>query len=488
MDKKIEEYMRKVRDYYVADQGQESTLSTKDVLSRILSHSGGEMDWETSESKMVDGMLLDLELEAFDRHREEANLRWGIGSEKPIASHRRVIGRFIVLFKKALRKMIRWYISPIVEEQNEFNAQVTGALNEMGNKLIAIQSNFEQTHRKFSETYVQIEEAVDESNIKIEEAVDELNIKIKEAVDESNNKIKDSSESFQTKLEQIKLEVGRTVQAMLQIKNRYESDYSYLTYRLKSLGKDRIENTDKPAEQIHKNAPEPDGSPIDGSIGPDYFLFENRFRGSESEIKENLRQYLPYFTHGPILDIGCGRGEFLSLLAEKNIEAKGIDIYPDFVFYCQGKGLDVIKNDAVSYLEGLEDNTLGGIFLGQVIEHLKEAYLMRLLALSYRKLKPGACFIAETPNPTMLSTLSNSFYLDMSHERPVHPETMRFLMGYYGFNAVDIVFSKPSKIPYDLPVLEGDAHIQNLQAFNDGINLLNSLLFGYQDYAVVGRK
>jgi O-antigen chain-terminating methyltransferase len=88
----------------------------------------------------------------------------------------------------------------------------------------------------------------------------------------------------------------------------------------------------------------------------------------------------------------------------------------------------------------------------------------------------------------MLSTFTNSFYLDMSHVKPVHPETMRFLLSYYGFKDVDVLYSEKSKIPYDLPLLEGDSSIHNLVEFNNGINLLNGLIFGYQDYAFAGRK
>jgi len=189
------------------------------------------------------------------------------------------------------------------------------------------------------------------------------------------------------------------------------------------------------------------------------------------------------------LDIGCGRGEFLELMKENNIKARGIDVNEQFVDYCRQKGLDAELKDGVAELEGLGDNSLGGIFMGQVIEHLEPDYLTRLLELAAKKLEPGAYLVAETPNPTMLSTFSNSFYLDLSHIKPVHPETMRFLMEYYGFEAVEIRYSESSKIPYSLALLEaGEAQIPNLKTFNEGINLLNQLLFGYQDYIIIGRK
>jgi O-antigen chain-terminating methyltransferase len=107
---------------------------------------------------------------------------------------------------------------------------------------------------------------------------------------------------------------------------------------------------------------------------------------------------------------------------------------------------------------------------------------------SYKKLKSGAYLIAETPNPTMLSTFTNAFYIDPSHIKPIHPETMKFLLQYYGFKEINIKYCEESKINYQLPLLIGDQHIKNLKEFNDGINLLSSILFGYQDYAIIGKK
>ena len=228
-------------------------------------------------------------------------------------------------------------------------------------------------------------------------------------------------------------------------------------------------------------------------IKPDYHI-HGGFEVVMDRIITGLKQhghsveYIKYFEQQDVIDIGCGRGEFLELLAEKGIKAVGIDIYKDFVDYCSDKGLNAVHTDALSYLRSVPDNSLGGIFLGQVIEHLEQDYLTELIELSYQKLRLGAHFVAETPNPTNLTTFTNSFYLDLSHVKPIHPETMKFLLHYFGFKEANIVFSEISKIQYSLPVLDGDDHIANLQGFNDGINLINNLLFGYQDYAIIGKK
>src|SRR2546421_7355315 len=110
---------------------------------------------------------------------------------------------------------------------------------------------------------------------------------------------------------------------------------------------------------------------------PDYFAFESRMRGRTEDIRERQRVYLDDFREaGPVLDIGCGRGEFLTLLREAGVEARGIDSDADMVAYARGDGLDVEQADLVEYLQRLDDGSLGGIFMGQVVEHLPPGVLV----------------------------------------------------------------------------------------------------------------
>jgi 2-polyprenyl-3-methyl-5-hydroxy-6-metoxy-1,4-benzoquinol methylase len=446
VDKKVNTYMTKVRDYYRHKEGYGDKMSTDEVLKRVIKYSGDTLSLESDSS-------FNTGTDGLEKHRQAANELWTVESERPITSHRRIIGRFIVFGKKVLRKISRWYINPIVEAQNKFNGEITAALNEICNKLITLEGNSEMLQAEISE---------------------------------SNQRLSDLI--YQKEME-YKRQLEETEQQLKAIKKQYESDIAYLTYRL-----EKSEQVSKSPSEGSALASQPSAEPNLESQGEkgnaqiDYFLFENRFRGTEADIKDNLTQYLKFFSQDNVLDIGCGRGEFLELLAENNIKAKGVDVYQDFVHYCKKKGLDVEQGDGLEFLRGVEDNSLGGIFLGQVIEHLDEDYLINLIELAWKKLKPGAWFIAETPNPTMLSTFSNSFYLDLSHVKPIHPETMRFLMSYFGYKDIEILYSEKTKIPYELPLLEGDSSIRNLKDFNNGINLLNGLIFGYQDYAIAGRK
>ncbi len=219
----------------------------------------------------------------------------------------------------------------------------------------------------------------------------------------------------------------------------------------------------------------------------DYAGFEDQFRGGEEEIKERQRTYVPYFKgRENILDIGCGRGELLELLGESGITARGLDLDLDMVLLCREKGLAVTREDAFAHLEALPDDSLGGVFAAQVIEHLHSRRIIELVKLCHRKLSPGGLLILETPNPACLVVFAASFYRDLSHIQPIHPDTMAFLLGATGFHNVELKYSSPVEPSTRIPPLPGPG--PDVERFNQGIERLNSLLFGFQDYAVIGQK
>ena len=148
---------------------------------------------------------------------------------------------------------------------------------------------------------------------------------------------------------------------------------------------------------------------------PDYFAFESRMRGSVEGVRDRQRPYVEDFRDAaPVLDIGCGRGELLMLLREAGVEARGIDADADMVAYARGEGLDVEQADLVEHLTGLEDGSLGGIFMGQVVEHLPAGTLARALELAAAKLRPGGVLVAETINPLSPIALRN-YFADLTH-------------------------------------------------------------------------
>ncbi len=165
-----------------------------------------------------------------------------------------------------------------------------------------------------------------------------------------------------------------------------------------------------------------------------YHEFEDVFRGSEEMIRERQQRYVPLLNgYGPVLDAGCGRGEFLDVLAGADIAARGVDLEPELVAYCHGKGhQDVVQGDAVAHLEGLQPGSLGAVVSMQVVEHLPEADLRRMLAAAHRALRPGGRLILETVNPHSARALK-AFWVDLTHQHPIFPEVLLQLCRQAGF-------------------------------------------------------
>ena len=136
-----------------------------------------------------------------------------------------------------------------------------------------------------------------------------------------------------------------------------------------------------------------------------------------------------------VLDIGCGRGEFLDLLRQQGVRARGLDINHEMVEVCRQRGLDASEGDALGYLRGLADESLGGIFAAQVVEHLEPDYLVRLLQRAGEVLRPGGVLVLETVNVACWFAFFQSYVRDITHVRPLHPETLAYFVRASGFPA-----------------------------------------------------
>lgn len=217
-----------------------------------------------------------------------------------------------------------------------------------------------------------------------------------------------------------------------------------------------------------------------------YAGFENRFRGGPEDVKTQLRHYLPHFSRsGPVLDLGCGRGEFLDLLRESGISASGVDLNGQMVDICLDKGLLCQKGDILETLAGRADGSLGGIFSSQVIEHLPPAYLEKLIEASFHKLAPGGTLVLETVNPLSVFALVQVYYLDPSHRNPIHPQALKFMLETAGFANVEITFSSPLEKEKLQPLPGAD---ERTSVLNRNIDSLNDLLFAPVNYAAIARK
>lgn len=246
-----------------------------------------------------------------------------------------------------------------------------------------------------------------------------------------------------------------------------------------------------PGAQVAQLAPASAIPSRDG--GYKYVAFEERFRGSQDDIRQRQFDYVSLFAGASdVLDVGCGRGEFLSLLKESGVTARGIDVNQTMVDVCTDKGLTATAGDALEYLRAQPDQSLGGLIAVQVVEHFEPAYINAFVEAAFTKLRPGAPIVLETINPACWYAFFSSYIRDYTHKQPVHPETLSFLMGAAGFVRVDLRYLSPvadtEKLRHLTATTPDTPLADVVEAFNLNVDRLNTLLFSFQDYAAVGRR
>ena len=251
-----------------------------------------------------------------------------------------------------------------------------------------------------------------------------------------------------------------------------------------------------PNDRVAAGPPQPTGPDLDAYK---YVCFEDSFRGSREEIMAHQRPYLSYFDGASdVVDVGCGRGEFLSLLHEGGITARGVDANAEAVERCREHGLDATRADALEYLRGQADESIGGLFSSQVVEHLEAAYLQRLLDEAHRALRPDSRIVLETLNPACWMAFFSAYVRDFTHRHPLHPETLSYLLRSSGFVDIEVVYRSPLPEAAKLQRVEVDPTMRDTpvgaavcelaEAFNQHADRLNGLMFAEQDYAAIGRR
>jgi O-antigen chain-terminating methyltransferase len=243
-------------------------------------------------------------------------------------------------------------------------------------------------------------------------------------------------------------------------------------------------------EQVHRARTDGDGLSSNESVRAEedhlldafYATFEDRFRGPREEIKDRVRVYLPVVQaagagtpDAPILDVGCGRGEWLEVLKECGLIARGVDMNRIMTMRCRELGLDVIEGDVLACLRGCDADSVGAVTGFHIIEHLEYRTLIALLDETLRVLKPGGVAIFETPNPENLIVAACNFYYDPTHRRPLPPEPMRYIVEARGFERVTIERLHP--LPLSDSVAAELAKTSFAQWFASA-----------QDYGVIGHK
>jgi SAM-dependent methyltransferase len=340
------------------------------------------------------------------------------------------------LMLRSIRKCIRWYLAAITKQIEQFHAGVVQVLNLLGQRIDDQDSEIGRMQDRFERRCDSIDERAKSEFVEHRRRLDQIERRTRNLLQE--------------------VETGGKTKAVSRA-------------------------ADSGAR---------DAAPVD----IDYFEFEALFRGSEEQIKDQQKCFIKYFTGKQnVLDIGCGRGEFLELCRENGIGAMGIDIDADMVLFCQEKGLDVRQADAIGFLDTIEDGLLGGVFMSQVVEHMDPNSLIKLIELCYRKQSDHSYFISETINPESLFVFAHSYYIDMSHVFPAHPKTIEFLLRSAGYQ--DISMMSLSPVPDEqklqrvaLRNYQGTRYEDAFDIHNRNIEKINELLYGDQHYAAIAEK
>jgi O-antigen chain-terminating methyltransferase len=218
-----------------------------------------------------------------------------------------------------------------------------------------------------------------------------------------------------------------------------------------------------------------------GAIGALYAEFEDTFRGPRELIKERQQVYVPLLTKArvgsssaPVVDLGCGRGEWLELLADHHLVSSGVDSNPAMIERCRAVGINATLGDALTHLRGLPDRSVGAVTSFHMVEHLPFETVIALLDEALRVLRTGGLLILETPNPQNVLVGSNTFWIDPTHLKPIPSQTLRFFVEARGFC---------------------DAEVWNLQPYPEAIRLpedaagiasrFNEYFYGPQDYGII---
>jgi len=245
-------------------------------------------------------------------------------------------------------------------------------------------------------------------------------------------------------------------------------------------------------EEARKRMPEPISSnqietmlaEEDHVLDAMYAQFEDVFRGTRADILKRQAIYIPFVREAgagerssPIVDLGCGRGEWLELLRNSGLRAQGVDLNRIFLERCRDMSLDVIESDAITFLRKAKHNSLGAVTSFHLIEHLPHKSLIAMLDAALHALRPGGIVILETPNPRNLQVASCNFYMDPTHRHPLPPDLMQYVLEARGF--VNVLIRELHPYSEEHLATDGPATINNM---------LNRFLFSSQDYAVIGRK
>ncbi len=384
----------------------------------------------------------------------------------PFSSHRRLLGGPIIALKKILRRLV----VPILEPQVVYN----GANTRLITWLTSQTDGFQHSQARLQEEVISLERrTIQLIESRLREMEERQTIQLIESREIEERQTTQLIESRLREMEALRERTAAVERKLRRMQHAPSAD-------------------DLAAPTTNGHAAEA-RDPLSNGAGEsfDYVAFEERFRGSQADISKRLAPYLECFTAGGVVvDLGCGRGEFLELMHAAEKTARGVDSNLDMVLLCREKGLDVTQMDLLEFLHSQLDGSLGGILCSQVLEHLATVQVQALIAVAHRKLAADGMMVLETLNPESLPVHLKWFWMDPTHVRPLHPETLRFMCESIGFREVGVRFApEPEGTAESLALLKpDDGPLQLVENFNRATGCLNTLLHTSAEYAVIAKK
>jgi O-antigen chain-terminating methyltransferase len=400
---------------------------------------------------------------------------WEADTAFPLRSHRGLLGRLVVAFKRLLRPLVRLPQSDLWERQRTFNLVLLNMLEARRDRLDRHRDQLKDLHAARKELLHDLRQVRDD---------------LLRDIRNHERRIIDLEGVRKEGMEAIMRHVDALFAVVDQKFDRYREDNLQIWSRLGSLlAVAESARTDSEGDSEPISPPELAAAWRERQ----YLELEERFRGVEEEIARRVAIYLPYLERGgEVLDLGCGRGELLALLGERGVAARGVDASEEMVRRCREQGLAAERADLFEGLERAGEESLGGVISLHVIEHLPAATLPRLAALAWRALRPGGVLILETPNPMSLVVAARNFWLDPTHVRPVHPKMLAFCLEQAGFDPIERLDLRRFGDNQRLPELAPAELAAELRPLAEQINRLRDRiddeLFGFQDYGLVATK
>lgn len=455
---------------------------------------------------------------------EEANTLARITELSVPPSRAPFLGPILTLVRRLASPLVKVLIGHHLAHQEAFNAHIVRHLNDLGGRLEERVRELEEALIVWSANPGGLDDRLQAALGDYDSALRQRHMVLFSALAEElttlQNLARDSASRHAADLVELSVKVDRRFdekdEALAALHRQINQEIASALDRLESTAAEFLniravlrQVREEAGQQLsggqtagdggedYGKAGDPTWEGLDAWLGDqDYRAFQASFRGDPEEIAGRMRAHLALFegVSGPIADLGCGRGEFLDLLAEAGHTAIGVETNAADVNECLERGHEAVVADLFDWLGQQAPGSLGGVFLAQVIEHLAPTQWQTLVDLAATRLEPGGCLVIETINPESIYAMLRAYVADPTHVRPVHPGLLGFLARRAGFHPVQVELQAPvpkDERPADLQIdaFADDPSLQRLAgAVQEVLNRVDRLCFAPQEYTLWARR